>query len=299
MKPTFKTIAPAGAHLIGASFVAVLAFTACQRGPSPEEQARDKALAESAQLRNELQGRDSLISEMTLSFDEIEQNIALMNESERSIAANKDEANLDKRKRIMKDLQLMNGLMKDSRERIAELNKRLDRSKIEASGLRKKLKDLDLQLASRDSSIASMKDELLARDFKIGQINDQLTAIELEVAKREAIISQQEHEINKAYIATGTYNELAQKGVLTKEGGVIGIGKRTEVRDDAGPDRFTEVDVRELRKVPVNAKSAKLITEHPKGSYRMVEESDHLAYLEIKDPDQFWKRSKYMVLETN
>ncbi|HEX2616270.1 MAG TPA: hypothetical protein VHL57_01945 [Flavobacteriales bacterium] len=296
MKTTPQTSA---ARLLAVSFVAALALAACQQGPSPEEQARDKALSESAQLRNELQSRDSLIGEMALSFDEIENNIALMDESGKSIASAKDEANMDKRQRIVKDLQLMNGLLKDSRDRIAELNKRLDRSKIDASGLRKKLKELDMQLAMRDSSIATMKDELLARDFKIGQVNDQLTAIELEVAKREAIIAQQEHEINKAYIATGSYDELAQKGVLTKEGGVIGIGKRTEVRDDAGPGQFTEVDVRELRKVPVNAKSAKLITEHPKSSYQLVEENDHLAYLEIKDPEQFWKRSKYLVLETN
>lgn len=300
MKTPQRSIAPMnGMRLFGASFVAALALAACQQGPSPEVQARDKALAEAAQLRGELQARDSLIGEMSSSFDEIEKNIVLMDDREKLIAAGKDEVNMDKRRKIVKDLQLMNGLMKDSRDRIADLTKRLDRSKIDAKDLRKKLKDLDMQLAMRDSSLATMKDELLARDFKIGQINDQLTAVELEVAKREAVIQQQDHDLNKAYIATGTYDELAQKGVLTKEGGVIGIGKRTEVRDEAGPGQFTEVDVRELRKVPVNAKKATLITEHPKGSYRLVEENDHLAYLEIQDPEQFWKRSKYMVLETN
>lgn len=280
--------------------VAALAgLAACQSGPSPEEIARDEARAESARLKSELQARDSLIGEMTLSFDDIERNIALMDDRQKMIASGaKDELALDKRQRIVKDLQLMNGLMKDSRDRIAELTKRLDRSNIDASGLRKKLKDLDLQLASRDSSLASMKDELLARDFKIGQINDQLTAIELEVAKREAIIQQQEHEINKAYVVMGTFKELEAKGVLTKEGGLIGIGKRTELSDKLAASQFQEVDVREVRRLPLKAEKAKLVSEHPKSSYQLVEEGDHLAYLEIKDPEQFWKLSKYAVVET-
>jgi hypothetical protein len=273
-------------------------LSACQSGPSPEEIARDEARAESARLRGELQARDSLIGEMTLSFDEIEKNISLMDDREKLIAkASGDEMGMDKRQRIVKDLQLMNGLMKDSRDRIAELTKRLDKSKIDASGLRKKLKELDMQLAERDSAIANMKDDLLARDFKIAQINDQLTAIELEVAKREAIIQQQEHEINKAYIAMGTFKELEAKGVLVKEGGVIGIGKRTNVSDDASPAQFQEVDVRELRKLPLSSDKAKLVTEHPKKSYAIVGQGDELAYLEIKDPQEFWKLSKYLVVE--
>lgn len=275
-----------------------LVLAACNNGPSEAELARDAAMAETTRLRSELLMRDSLIGEMTLSFDEIERNIALMDEREKLIAdAGNEELGMDKRRKIVRDLQLMNGLMNDSRERIAELTKRLDKSKIEASGLRKRLKDLDLQLAQRDSAMTNMKDELLARDFRIDQINEQLSAIELEVAKREAIIQQQEHEINKAYVAMGTYKDLEAKGVLVRQGGVAGIGQRTNISDDARASQFQEVDVRELRKLPLSGDKAKLVTDHPKKSYDIVEAGDELAYLEIKDPQEFWKLSKYLVVE--
>src|SRR6186713_1800295 len=163
-----NTIPPMKAPSMRPIFLAVaasVAIVACQKGPSEGEIA---ARAETERLRSELQGRDSLISEMALSFDDIEKNIALMDEREKLLGANAEgELSMDKRKKIVHDLQLMNGLMQESRDRIAELNKRLDKSKAETSSLRKKLKDLDLMLASRDSSITSMKDELLARDFKI------------------------------------------------------------------------------------------------------------------------------------
>lgn len=279
--------------------VALLAAVGCQTGPSEEELARQRFVADNERLTAELHARDSLISEMTLSFDEIRNNIDLVAEQEKLVtseAANSELA-LDKRKKIVRDIQMINGLMQQSREKISQLNGRLDRSRIEASGLRKKLKELDALLASRDSSLMNMKDQLLAKDFQITQVNDQLTAIELEIAKREAIIEQQTLALNKAYMAMGTYKELEQKGVLTKEGGIAGIGKHVAVNDDAGTSAFKEVDIRELHTVPLHGEKAVLVTEHPKNSYRIVEEEDKLAYLEIKDPEEFWRLSKYMVVE--
>jgi hypothetical protein len=163
--------------------------------------------------------------------------------------------------------------------------------------LRKKLKELDQMLASRDSSINTMKDELLARDFKIGQVNEQLTAIELEMAKREAIIEQQTNQMNTAWYAMGTSKQLEERGLVTKAGGFIGIGKQTALNEDATAAQFKEVDVRNTKRVTLEGKKANLVTEHPKNSYKIVEEGDKLAYLEIKDPEAFWRLSKYMVVE--
>ncbi len=268
---------------------------ACQSGPTEGELA---ARAESDKLKNELIARDSLIGEMALSFDDIEKNIALMDEREKLLDESAEgELNMDKRKKIVRDVQLMNGLMQQSRDRIADLTKRLDKSKIEAGGLRKKLKDLDLMLASRDSSINTMKDELLARDFKIGQVNEQLTAIELEMAKREAIIEQQTNQMNTAWYAMGTSKELEDRGLVTKGGGFIGIGKQTLLNEDATAAQFKQVDVRDTKRLTLEGKKANLVTEHPKDSYSIVENGDALAYLEIKDPEAFWRLSKYMVVE--
>lgn len=278
-----------------AAMLIAIGSASCSSGPSEGEiTARNDV----QRLQNELQTRDSLIGEMTLSFDEIEQNIALMDDREKVLGENAEgELNMDKRGRMVKDLQLMNGLLQQSRDRIAELTDRLDKSKIDARGLRKKLKDLDVMLASRDSSISGMKEELLARDFKIEQVNEQLTSIELELAKREAIIDQQTTAMNTAYYVVGTTKELEESGVVTRSGGLIGIGKTAAVNGDVDNEKFKEVDVRHTDRVPLGAKKVHLVTEHPKNSYTIVEQGDELAYLEIKDPTAFWKMSKYMVAE--
>lgn len=287
-----SSLKPTGGALMAC---ALLGFMACDRGPSPEEQA---LLSRSQQLELELASRDSLIADMTRSFSDIENNLAMMDDREKLLqASSTDELSMDQRQRIARDVQLMNSLMKESRDRIAELTKRLDKSKIESSGLRKKLKDLDMQLAARDSAMTGMKDELLARDFKIEQVNQQLSAIELEIARREATIEQLGDQMNTAYYAVGSEKELEASGVITRSGGVLGLGRTAALNEAATADRFRVLDTRDTKRIPLAGEKLELVTEHPAGSYEVVEENEKLAYLEIKDPEAFWRLSRYMVAE--
>ena len=75
-------------RLLLACGMATALFAACEQGPSPGELA---AQAENARLTGDLQGRDSLISEMTRSFDEIETNIQMMDDRERVLVTNTSE----------------------------------------------------------------------------------------------------------------------------------------------------------------------------------------------------------------
>ena len=82
--------------------VFALAFLgACQSGPTEGEMA---ARSEADQLKNELASRDSLIGEMALSFDDIEKNIALMDDRERMLGESAEgELNMDQRQKIVRD----------------------------------------------------------------------------------------------------------------------------------------------------------------------------------------------------
>lgn len=273
--------------------VAVSLLAACQSGPSEAELA---AQAEVEALRNELQTRDALIDDMTQGFGEIERNLELLDERERLIASGEDEKNLDQRQRILRDIQLMNGLVQESRDRIAELNKQLDGRKVEASGLRKRLKEYEDQLAERDATLANLQEELLTRDFRIEQLTAQLGDSEMEVAKREAVIDQQERAINKVYFTVATTRELEERGVVKRSGGFIGLGRTAVLAAQVNDGEFQVADMRETERIPIGAKKATLVTEHPDDSYLLVEEGDELAYLEIKDPDRFWRTSRYMVV---
>ncbi|MBL7950263.1 MAG: hypothetical protein JNM62_00970 [Flavobacteriales bacterium] len=234
---------------------------------------------------------------MTRSFGDIEQNLALIEDREKLLPPDEASLTVDQRERIMRDIQLMNSLMQESRDRVAELTKKLDKSKVESGSLRKKLKALDADLAARDSAITLMKEELLAKDFKIEEVNQKLTAFELEMARREATIEQLGNEMHTAWYAIGSSKELEDKGVVTRSGGVLGIGRTSALSEAVASNSLQSIDTRATDRIPLKGKKVELVTEHPSGSYEIVKEADKLAYLRIKDADAFWRLSHYLVAE--
>jgi hypothetical protein len=45
---------------------------------------------------------------------------------------------------------------------------------------------------------------------------------------------------------------------------------------------FKEIDITQTKTIPVNSKNARLVTEHPSGSYEMVKENENLiSYITI------------------
>ena len=91
---------------------------------------------------------------------------------------------------------------------------------------------------------------------------------------------------------------MKEKGLIAKAGGFLGMGKSKSIQSEFANESFTQIDITETKSYPVFSKSAELITEHPEGSYEWVEENEQIAYMVISDPKEFWKISKYAVLET-
>ena len=107
--------------------------------------------------------------------------------------------------------------------------------------------------------------------------------------------TQKTEELNTAFYAFGTSKELVKQGVLTKEGGFIGIGKAAKLKDDFNKSYFTKVDITKVLSISILAKKAKLITSHPASSYKFVGEGK-VDKLEITDSKEFWSVSKYLVI---
>ena len=117
--------------------------------------------------------------------------------------------------------------------------------------------------------------------------------------KKDEKISTQTVELNKAFYICGTFKELKAKGLLTKEGGFIGLGKTESLTGNFPDNSFIRIDITKTKSIFVNSKGAKLISEHPAGSYEFIRNKDKkIESLEIKDPTLFWKVSKYAVVET-
>lgn len=268
--------------------------------------------SQNADLNMTLDERDSLVNEMTSTFDEIEQNLTFIRDKRNQLVLDQKEGTEDQKETLVADIKLMNEMLEESSKKIDELEKQLKSSGIQISSFRKKIAKLNESIVEQDKNIQMLKTELEKRDYQIAEMDLQIekmdsqrVVLETNLAVKDdsiqnatQLIAEQDSELNKAFFAAGSYDELAENGVLTKEGGFLGIGKSTEIKDDLNQNYFTKLDKRDTNYFPLFVKKAKIITEHPDSSFRFIEEDNLITYLEIENPEEFWKLSKYAVVET-
>jgi hypothetical protein len=167
-------------------------------------------------------------------------------------------------------------------------------------GLQNTIAGLEASVKQSESEVAELKTTLQGKKIEIEQLNTEKTELQGTVAQKEEKIKAQTYEMNKAFFACGTYKQLKAKGLLTKEGGFIGLGKTKTLASSFPDSSFKQIDVTVMKSIPVNSKSAKLISEHPANSYQFIRDKDkNIESIEITDPAQFWKISKYAVVEVN
>ncbi len=254
-----------------------------------------------------IEHRDSVINDLVMTFNEIEKDMNIVREQENLLATSVDDPEFtdDVRERIVSDIRQMNTLLEENRAKVRDLNKRLKASGIKIAALEEKMGLLEESLAQRDSSIKVLKTELVNRDFQLAELNTVIDSLDLEVVEREetiqvkdALISQNQAELDKAYLASGNYKELEEKGIVTKEGGFLGLGKSKVVPADLVDSKFDQISISQTDRIAVNAKKVELISNHPQESYQVVSNDTIVEYIQITQPDKFWKKTRYAVVET-
>jgi len=247
-----------------------------------------------------LTSRDSSIGEWVTTFSEIEKNIAIIKEKEHIISTNSATGELSRnnKQQILEDIKYINTLLELNKKKIASLNSQLSKSGGTIKGLQNTIAGLEASVKQSESDIADLKATLLTKKFEIEQLNTDKTALQGTIIQKDDKINAQTFEMNKAFFASGTYKELKAKGLLTKEGGFIGLGKTKTLAASFRDSSFRQIDITVTKSILINSKNAKLISDHPVNSYEFIRDKDKkIVSMEITDPAQFWKISKYAVLE--
>jgi uncharacterized coiled-coil protein SlyX len=251
-------------------------------------------------LTGQVTARDSMISEWITTFDEIERNIALIKEKEKVITVNSSNAEIskDKKTQVLEDMKYINTLLELNKKKLASLTAQLQVSGGTIKVLQTKIAELEASMRRNETEISELKTALVTKKFEVEQLNTQMVVLNDTLSKKTEKINTQVAELNKAFYTVGTFKELKAKGLLTKEGGFIGIGKRESMTGNFPENSFVQTDVTQLTSIPLDAKSAKLLTDHQGGSFEFIRGADKkITSLQIKDPTQFWKVSKYAVVE--
>lgn len=265
-------------------------FASCTNGPKKAD-----LISQNDSLRSVLASRDAAMDEMINTINVVEQGFKAINEAQGRI--NLDAAaEQSKLVTLQKDINFINETLQKNKQQIAELEEKLSKNQSYSKQLKTMVEKLKKELAEKNEQIAALQQELSQKNIHIEELDksvQQLTGSvdELSATKaaNEKIISAQENALNAVWYAIGTKSELKEQKILD--------GKKVLRDAAANMSYFTKCDRRELKTIETHEKSAKLLTTHPEGSYKLERNSEKKYVLTITDADNFWSVSKYLVIQ--
>lgn len=274
-------------------FLSSAVLFACHNSKD-QQQIKDLSAKDSA-LNQKTETQDSTIMAYVKSFNEIADNLDTINAKAKILNMKSGGDVANSQQQIVENIRAIGDLMLKNKREIAYLERKLRKSNGENKQLKEMIAHLTEEVNEKDAQIAALQSQLAesnaALKDMIKQFNDSMEV----VSKQKAQINQMTTDMNTVYYAIGTMKELKKKGVVTKEGGIAGIGGAAELKQNFNSSYFTKGDMTNLHVIPLYSRFEKVVTNHPSDSYTVTDnkKSDSLI---IKDGKTFWSQSKYLVV---
>ncbi len=287
-------------------FLTVILINACNTDTVDAE--KQKLLDDLKTLRTESAEKDSSFAKVLGYFSDIQNNLNEIKKREgivNEVSLSGDGLSDQTKENVISDIQAINELLAENKNKIAELRSILGSKNNLLTSKDNQISELQ---SSLEQTLETMNLTVLQKDSEITYLKEGLTKLRIsydllsmESAEKSEVIAGKTDALNTAYYCYGTYKELKEKGVLTKEGGFIGIGRSTKMTKNANLDYFTKIDITKTDQIELNTKQIELISNHPKSSYEIQRSADgkKVERLEIKDAQEFWSISKYLIIKVD
>lgn len=302
---TFKT------KKLSASIFAVAFTAALVVGCDNKQERIDKQSNTIDMMQKELAQKDSTYNSLIGLLNEAETQVAEIAKRE-NLAVNASNENGKADTELVKELMLIDSLVVESNQSIQNLKAQLRKSQVNVQAFEDRIDKLSNMLREQEGTITDLRAQIRQKDNQLQVFATRYDSIKIENVDQKRLITEQADEIdmltevkndfNKVHYAVGPYKELKEKGLVDKEGGFLWIGRTIDLQATAQEESFIETDIREFEELKIEGKRnrVKLVTEHPDGSYEMVEDEveDDIVILKVKDPKKFWEMSNYLVVST-
>lgn len=290
--------------LIACSVLAVTAvFTSCGKSGAVSK-AEHQAIIEH---------RDSTINELVTQFLEIETTLDEIRVQEMLLSdSTNPEFERRGREAILMDIRDLGLTLEDKRNKIEQLEKDLEESGVQVSALKTKVRRLTAEVKKKQGEVVALQDTVTFQKTAIAQLNEGVDSLTLNLAhtseslkmtseERDStvvvlqqttdVLNTTTDELNTAFVAAGSARQLKSMGLLDKR--FLGP---TTLRNEFPDTAFTEIDIRQTAGIELASEKATLVTPHPADSYTVIPGEEGEATLQILNPDEFWKASKYLVV---
>ena len=286
-------------------FVAtVVALTSCDMIGGGSN--RDQLKAENDSLMLLLTQRNAELDEMMGTFNDISEGFRLINAAENRVDLNRNavgEGSLSAKEKIADDIEFIRKQMEENREQIAKLQQMLKESKNNSAQLKRAVNQLTKELEDKMQRIEELQAELAAKNIRIQELYEAVSGLtaarqqlESENAAKSATIAAQDKDLNTAWFVFGTKSELKEQNILKTR--FLGKGEVMK-EDNINLNYFTKIDIRTTNQIRLYSKGAKVLTNHPNGTYTLEKDDKGELTLKITNAKEFWSVSKYLVIQVD
>ncbi len=247
--------------------------------------------------KDDLAQRDKYIDDITRSINEIYGTLEQARATEGQLQSHAVSAEVgiqrtsqEARDMIFHQVSAVETRLREGREKIAQLEKRVKNYKSQFNGLNKMVASLKKQLQEREQSMADLQ-------VRLTSLEEEVTMKNATIAVKEMTIASKEKSLNTVYYIVGTRDELREKGIITEEGGFLWglLGSTTVLADQVDEKLFTPIDKSIEKIIPIRKGIKEVLPRRNAESYASAEISENQADFRIIDPSRFWQQ-RYAVI---
>lgn len=283
-------------NIIYLASILVLFSLSCSKSSNEKELLQIEHFAQEALMENQFQKADETY---LAALNEIEENMNYINKSRGIILQYQPEmgeSGINQKERIIRNIQLINSLLDENELKIKKMESLTQKTQSKNKFLITRIDDLKAELNEQKEQVNFLKKELLQREYDITELNLKLNRMQMDQDNLYSEMDELKKELNTAYYVIGSYKELKDLGVIDKKGGIFSLGSTKVLNASFDKEDFSEINTNDSI-ILVYGRKAKIITQHPEDSYEIIEDNNQVSYLQITEPNQFWRASRYLVVE--
>lgn len=205
----------------------------------------------------------------------------------------RQEVNADKiGKEIYGNIRYLDSTLTASKALVTRLENENRTSNYRVESLDRITRELKNDLDVRSREVETMKGD-------ISKLNKELSRLMSTVDVMDEVISDQEDRMATAYYIVGTTDQLIAKGVLVKPGTMARLmGGGPVMSNDFDTKAFRQIDITETTDIYFDKPVQKLhiLTPHTRSSYQLVGSGGNASLLLIRNPDEFWRKTRCLII---
>lgn len=236
---------------------------------------------------------DSLVASIISSFQDLSMVEGMIN-----VNTLRGEIPTSEQTRIRRNIRLLSDKLEQSNNSIELLIKRIESNEAGAARMQGTIAMLRSQLSQQKERILTVAEETIKKIEHVNGLDDTANRLKAEAERlRKLNLEEQmrlqdiENSLNVVHYAMGTKDDLRYMGLLNKDY-KISI-------DNADLNYLTKADRRELKSINLQSKTGKLLSLHPKNSYKIKADDKGYLSLEILDSIGFWRYTHLMLAEVD